>query len=1259
MVEIINACLSGLNHLGSIFCRYAAGAFVQSALLVIVLFAVDLLLRRRVRAVVRYCLWLLVLVKLILPPTLSLPTGIGYWAPSRVPVVAVVSERAAPVFEFEPATPKQETPPGPQSAHVPTTVEPVTVDGAASDSAIAPVPASLTPITWQAILLLFWLAGMLAFAALLVQRIKFVRGLVTASTAAEGPSLVWLEQCRRQMRLRGQVGLRTSDSLPSPAVCGLWRPTILMPAPLVMKLSPDELKATLIHELAHIKRADLWVNAVQTVLQVVYFYNPFVWLANAIIRRTCEEAVDETVLVALGGQARDYSNTLISISETALWKADFGLRLIGVAESKKALKRRIRHMVTRPVPQSAKIGALGTIATLLIAAVLLPMARGERASQETATSSAAVTTETSETTASADVGDTFVDPNTGLKFVLAQTISGANDVIAHVNKLILSPDARFLLFWGRVIPLDGTETFRYTEHGSDVSNVAVSPNGRYIAHGQNTVWLQPVSPETLRPDGPAKRLLDLRGGRLASGWGGQQALYWTRDSQTVFFHAYDAEGRFHQYAFSAATGAAVSYPDATALGLPSPDGKCVALTLTDPRGGFWVKPMGDGAARMLCEQGQNPMCWSQDGQWLIGTKRLFRPRREGVRLVRYPEGQEYLILWPMELEMNSVLCVGPSADRSKLFFYQGSTKLTYGMRVASAEGTALSEVDVGPSYWHLEGFQWAPDGSTVFHQAWTELGEDGLFASSFSGDKPVPLTLQPAVPAKATLLSVSPDSKWLLFISAREAGRSTVDLNVIPLSMADHKASGPATVVLRMAPPASGNSLTPVWSPDSTRAALTGKADPTDDDDIWVVFTDGRTPIRLTRTAATERDLKWSPDGKMLAFLSDGAGVRELKVVPSAGGDAVVLRKSTVADKPLWGLWGWSPDSKSLTIAEEGVLVRQSVSGGKAEPIANLKELGIENLAWQGWSPDGTQLALACPGRNSNAEAPLASWGQLVFARVEGGRLQETGAVDMGPATWTGRYAWSPDGTHVACEYEGLVAMRPEGRLYAVAVDDIVERIEAGAIPPTRPKAAAPAVTEEPSEAKPTPQLEPITGPVFSDNFDNGLSKCWQIVPWNPEASPPPAHAVENGQLMLVNSRACLDQIDWADYLVTVRICVKEAGAVGIYARVTPSNFGIKDVDRYAFLAHTAPTSLLGLVLQYCNASGVRSGAALGRSPCTLVQGKWYKLAFEVRGEHLRAYLDDKPVFETTDARLSQGPVSINAGSSPVLFDDFSVRRLP
>ena len=367
MYPVINNVLIGLNKVGGVFYDYAASVFIQSALLVILLFAIDLLLRKRVRAIFRYCVWLLVLVKLILPPMLSLPTGIGYWAGDHLPASLPISHRVFNMVGFEHTGPSSEVAGARPSE-----------DLAGNDPAMAPADSAMTPLTWQAVLFVLWLAGVSAFLAVLVQRIRFVRGLAAASRPAgdELPGL--LEQCRRQMAVRRAVRLQLSETVPGPAVCGLLRPTVLLPTSLVEKLSPEGLRATLIHELAHIKRGDLWVNSVQTLLQVIYFYNPFVWFANSVIRKVCEEAVDETVLVALGGQAKDYSNTLIDIGEMVFWKADLGLRLIGVAESKKALQWRIKHMLNRPIPKSAKLGAIGIAMLIVIAAILLPMAKAQK-----------------------------------------------------------------------------------------------------------------------------------------------------------------------------------------------------------------------------------------------------------------------------------------------------------------------------------------------------------------------------------------------------------------------------------------------------------------------------------------------------------------------------------------------------------------------------------------------------------------------------------------------------------------------------------------------------------------------------------------------------------------------------------------------------------------------------------------------------------------------------------------------------------------
>jgi len=312
MSEVINNIITGLNNIGVGFWDYASSVFVQSSVLIVLLLIIDFLLRKRVRAVFRYWMWMLVFVKLVLPASLAMPTGIGYWLADYRPGETSITSTS--VIESLPEI-RQAMPAAvavPAEEEVATTIE-----TAVKETVLAEV--KLEPICWQGLVFLGWVVGMLVLSALLAQRAWFVKGLIAQSRAAKGRLLDTLEECRCQIGIGREIELRLSDNTLSPAVCGLFKPMILMPAALLEKLSREKLKTVLIHELAHIKRADIWLNLVQTVLQIVYFYNPFVWLANAMVRRIREWAVDEMVVVSLGAEAKTYSNMLIDIAEMAFW----------------------------------------------------------------------------------------------------------------------------------------------------------------------------------------------------------------------------------------------------------------------------------------------------------------------------------------------------------------------------------------------------------------------------------------------------------------------------------------------------------------------------------------------------------------------------------------------------------------------------------------------------------------------------------------------------------------------------------------------------------------------------------------------------------------------------------------------------------------------------------------------------------------------------------------------------------------------------
>jgi parallel beta-helix repeat protein len=374
MDAILNNLTTVLNHVSRGFWDHVTAMFIQSSILIVLLFITDFLLRKRVKAVFRYCLWMLVFAKLVLPTSLAFPTGVGYWLgewwPSQMPGQGpvVTAEQTPLIVLAEQPVAAHPVGPLPEVA----APNPVTTVPAERSELI---PDKVETLHWQVWLFLIWAAGALVLSSLLIRRTNSVKRLLAESREADGRLKGLLDRCRVRLGLTRNVRLRLSSKMVSPAVCGLIRPTILLPRRAVVKLPENKLQLILIHELVHIKRWDVWLNLVQTVLQVIYFYNPLLWLANARVRRLREQAVDETVLVAFGKQADSYSDMLLDIAEMAFRRPNLSLRLVGVVESKKALGRRIQHIMRRPMPKSAKVGAVGLAAIVLMGAVLLPMAK--------------------------------------------------------------------------------------------------------------------------------------------------------------------------------------------------------------------------------------------------------------------------------------------------------------------------------------------------------------------------------------------------------------------------------------------------------------------------------------------------------------------------------------------------------------------------------------------------------------------------------------------------------------------------------------------------------------------------------------------------------------------------------------------------------------------------------------------------------------------------------------------------------------------
>jgi beta-lactamase regulating signal transducer with metallopeptidase domain/uncharacterized GH25 family protein len=384
MIEQLNVWIGLLNQWSDAFWRFSTMMFVQVSVLVLVLLCLEVVLRKRARAVTRYCLWVLVLAKLMLPVQLGTPVSAGYWLATPVAFTAENAERSA-LIEIGHAEPAkrataeipsrlQNTTPSETmtTSHAIVHLPPAEASKAVPTARTSPQVASLQ---WKAIVFAAWMGIAASLLGFVARKAIIVRRIVRVSEDATDEFRSVVNDCQSLLGMKSRkVSVQFTDRFSSPAICGFWKPVILLPRGLHNRLDREQLRLVFVHELAHWKRFDLQINSLQTFLQVIYFYNPAVWFANSMIRRLREEAVDETVLVATRVGAERYGSTLLDVATAELLPAELTLSLIGVVESRRRLAGRIKRIIGLPVPKTAKLG-IATLGLILIAGLmLLPMA---------------------------------------------------------------------------------------------------------------------------------------------------------------------------------------------------------------------------------------------------------------------------------------------------------------------------------------------------------------------------------------------------------------------------------------------------------------------------------------------------------------------------------------------------------------------------------------------------------------------------------------------------------------------------------------------------------------------------------------------------------------------------------------------------------------------------------------------------------------------------------------------------------------------
>ena len=197
----------------------------------------------------------------------------------------------------------------------------------------------------------------------------------------EGPLVEALRSLAQQWSMKVVPALARAEQIVVPKVIGIVRPTILLPASAISGLSTEELELILAHELAHVRRYDMWIYLLQRFAEAVLFFNPPLWYLSRRISVLREYCCDEMACrvqpisdsMSTFESRVEYATALLRVAELAKRNSTTTPDLSSLAASGKSpseMRRRVARLFGEPLREPLRVSRTGVLALLALALAL-------------------------------------------------------------------------------------------------------------------------------------------------------------------------------------------------------------------------------------------------------------------------------------------------------------------------------------------------------------------------------------------------------------------------------------------------------------------------------------------------------------------------------------------------------------------------------------------------------------------------------------------------------------------------------------------------------------------------------------------------------------------------------------------------------------------------------------------------------------------------------------------------------------------------
>jgi beta-lactamase regulating signal transducer with metallopeptidase domain len=246
----------------------------------------------------RYLLWLVVLIKCLVPPIVCVP----------LPAISDSADQFLPHSASQ-AQPAQDSNPRPDTL----ASNPRQIVTAQSQSHLSSRPPIWERVNWSRWLIIAWAASALTYLIVAFLRAwRIQQGLTHGRTWPDMELECEFLELTKTVDTRFRPKLCLIRGLSQPFVWGLLRGAIYLPENFGRQGTSRERKLVMAHELAHVLRWDALINFVQVLVQAIFIFHPLVWLLNRLIRHEREKCCDEMAVAFLHSPPQEYGSAILN-----------------------------------------------------------------------------------------------------------------------------------------------------------------------------------------------------------------------------------------------------------------------------------------------------------------------------------------------------------------------------------------------------------------------------------------------------------------------------------------------------------------------------------------------------------------------------------------------------------------------------------------------------------------------------------------------------------------------------------------------------------------------------------------------------------------------------------------------------------------------------------------------------------------------------------------------------------------------------------